>query len=139
MLRYPTGRLLELENGQGIAFRCQNLSYSRIGKQLNRPPFTLRNLFLRYQKRGTAKNLPIPSRPKLLHNVTQRHLARESKKPCCQTFTQLYNNIAPQVSVNTVQRSLASMNIKKSRAWKKAILKNKHVVKRLVWAQEDKE
>jgi len=137
MSPYTTGRLSDFENGQGIALRCQNLSYSRIGKQLNSLPSTLRNLFLRYQKRGTAKNLTTPGRPKPFYNFTQCHLARESKKACCQTFTQLCNNIAPQVSVNTVPRSLlASMNIKKWRARTKAILKNEHVVKRLVWAKE---
>lgn len=139
MSNYATGRLSDFEKGQIIALASQNLSYSQIQQQVNRPRSTIQNFLLRYRERGTEKNAPTPGRPKEIDDHTRRRLVRETKKDRRQPLRELRNDVAPKVSVRTVKRALAAENIKKWRAKKRALLTEAHVRKRLAWAREHKD
>jgi len=126
-----TGNLTEFEKGQIVVLEEKSLSFSEMGKILSRPKSTVLSFYNRFQKRGDVKNLPMPERHTIIDTRTHRHLVRESKKACCLPVSKLYNEVAPHALVKTIKRALASVNIKKWRARKRAFLKDEHAVKRL--------
>jgi len=128
-----TGYLTEFEKGQIVALRKKEISFSEIGELLHHPKSTVQTFRVhnRFQKRGDANTLPKPARPKIITTRTCRRLVRESKKARHQTLSELRNNVAPHASLDTLKRALASVNIKKWRARKRAPLKDEHAVKRL--------
>ena len=126
-----TSYLTDFEKGQIVALREKNLSFYEIGHLLLRPKSTIQSFYNRSQKRGDAKNLPFTGRPKIIDPRTRRRLVRESKKARRQPLSELRNAIVPHASVKTVKRALASVNIKKWRARKRAFLKDEHAIKRL--------
>ena len=95
---------------------------------------TVQTFHNHFQKRGDAKTLHLSRKPRIITTKTCLRLVRESKKARCQTLSELPNDIAPHASLDTVKRVLASVNIKKWRARKRALLKDEHAVKRLAWA-----
>jgi len=135
-----TGYLTEFEKGQIVALRKKEISFSEIGELLHRPKRTVQTFHNRFQKRGDANTLPKPGRPKIITTRTCRRLVRESKKARHQSLSELRNDHdgAPHASLVSVKRALASVNIKKWRARKRALLKYEHAVKRLAWAMEYK-
>jgi len=84
------------------------------------------------------KKLPFTGRRKIIDTRTCRRLVRESKKARHLPLSELRNEVAPHASVKTIKRALASVDIKKSRARKRAFLKDEHAIKRLAWAKEYK-
>jgi len=131
-----TGNLTEFEKGQIVALKEKCLSFSEIGKILSRPRSTVLSFYNRFQKRGDVKNLPMPGRHKIIDTRTHRRLVRESKKARRLPLSELRNEVAPHASVKTINRALASVNIKKWRARKRAFLKDEHAVKKLAWAKK---
>ena len=134
-----TGFLSDFEKGKIIALKMKNDSFPAIAKQLNRPLSTVKHFYQRYKMRGTSKNQSSTGRPRIIDERTQRHLARASKKARHLPLAELCNDIVPKVSVRTVKRSLAEVNIKKWRAKKRALLKQRHAIQRLAWAKKHKE
>jgi len=88
--------------------------------------------------RVDANTLPKPGRPKVITTRTCRRLVRDSKKAPNYTLSEFHNDVAPHASLDTIMRALASVNIKKWRARKRALLKDKYAVKSLAWAIEYK-
>jgi len=134
------GYLTEFEKGQIVAQQKKEISFSEIGELLHRPKSTVQTFHNRFQKMGDPNTLPKPGRPKIITTRTRRRLVRESKKARHQTLSELRNDVAPHASLDTVnlKRVLASVNIKRWRARKRALLKDEHAVKRLAWAMKYK-
>jgi len=86
-----------------------------------------------------VKNLPMTGRHKISITRAHRRLVRESKKACHLPISELRQEVAPHASVKTIKRALASVNIKKWRARKRAFLKDEHAVKRLAWTKKYKD
>jgi len=131
-----TGNLTEFEKAQIVVLKEDSLSFCQVGKILSRPNSTVLSFYNRVQKRGDVKNLPMPGRHKIIDTRTHRRLAREFKNACRLLLSELHNEVAPHASVKTIKRALASVNIKKWRARKRAFLKDEHAVKRLAWAKK---
>jgi len=134
-----TGNLTEFEKGQIVALKEKSLSFSEIGRILSCPKSTVLSFYNRVQKRRDVKNLPIRGRHKIIDTRTHRRLVREFKKTRHLPLSELRNKVAPHASVKTIKRALASVNIKKWRARKRAFLKDEHAVKRLAWAKKYKD
>jgi len=134
-----TGNLTEFENGQIVALKEKSRSFSEIGKILSRPKSTVLTFYNRFQKLGDVKNLPMPGRHKIIDTRTHCCLVRESKKGRRLPLSELCNEVAPHASVKTIKQALASVNIKKWRARKRAFLKDEHAVKRLACAKKYKD
>jgi len=130
-----TGNLTEFEKRQVVALKEKCL-FSEIGKILSCPKSTVLSFYNQFQKRGDVKNLPMPGRHKIIDTRTHRRLVRESKKARRLPLSEFPNEVAPHASVKTIKRALASANIKKWRARKRAFLKDEHAVKRLAWAKK---
>jgi len=126
-----TGDLTEFEKGQIVVLKEKSLSLSEIGKILSGRKSTVLSFYNQFQKRGDVKKLPMPERHKIIDTRTHRHLGRGSKKACRLPLSELHNKVAPHASVKTIMRALASVNIKKWGARKRAFLKYEHTVKRL--------
>jgi len=129
-----TGYLAEFEKAQIVALNKREISFSEIGELLHRPNSTVQTFDNYFQKRSDANTLPKPGRRKIITTRTCHRLVRESKKARHQTLSKLGNDVAPHASFHTVKRALASGNIKKWRARKRALLNNEHAVQRLDWA-----
>ena len=133
-----TGYLTEFEKGQIVALRKKAICFSEIGELLHSPKSTVQTFHNRFHKRRDANTRLKPGRPKIITTRTCRRPVRESKKARRQTLSELHNDVAPHASLDRVKRALASVNIKKWRARKRALLKDEHAVKRLAWAMEYK-
>ena len=108
-----SGYLTDFEKGQIVALKEKNLSFSEIGQLLHRLKSTVQSFHNRYQERGVAKNLLFTGRPKIIDTRTCHHLVREFKKGSHIPLSELRNEAVPHVSVKTIKRALASVNIKK--------------------------
>jgi len=108
-----TGYLTEFEKGQIVALRKNEISFSESGELLHHPNSTVQTFHNRFQMRGDANTLPTPGRSKIITARTCYSLVREFKKARYQTLSELHNDVAPPVSLDTVKRALASVNIRK--------------------------
>ena len=54
-------------------------------------------------------------------------------------LAEIHHNIAPQISIRIIRRSLAEVDIKKWRAAERPTLKKEHAAARLEWAQKYKD
>jgi len=129
----------KFDKGQIVALKEKTLAFSEFGKILSCPKSTILSFYNWFQNRGDLKTLPMPERHKILNTRTHRRLVRASKKAHRHPLSELRNEVAPNASVKTIKRGLASVNIKKWRARKRAFLKDEHVVKRLAWAKKYKD
>ena len=64
----------------------------------------------------------------------KRWIAREAKKNQRQPLRELRNNVVPHISVKTVKRALGEVGMKKWRAKKRPLLREKDAQARLAWA-----
>jgi len=110
-----TSNLTEFEKEKIVALKEKCLSGPEIGKILSCPKSTVLSFYNRFQKRGDVKTLPMPGRHKIIDTRTHRRRVRESKKTGRLPLSELRNEVAPHVSVKTIKRALASVNIKKWR------------------------
>jgi len=134
-----TGYLNEFEKGQIVALRKKEISFSEIGEPSHCPKSIILSFHNPFENRGNANTLSEPGRPRIIIPRTCRHLVKQSEEERHQTLSELHNDFVPQASIATVKRAFVSVNIKKWRARKRALLRDELAVKRLAWAAEYKD
>src|SRR5947209_4399652 len=131
---YATGALSDFEKGQIAALSDENYPISHIQKHVNRSRTTIQSFAKRRQERGSHHNEPGAGRPPKIDSRDKRRIAREARKDRRQPLHELRNNVVPHVSVKTVKRALSEVGMKKWRAKKRPLLREKDAQARLAWA-----
>lgn len=130
------GRLSDFERGQIVALWQEFSHVAKILPRLTHPrsESTVRNFIRRYQARNSIRNLPAPGRPLKMNLRTRNRVFTDAKEKRTQSFRQIWDNLAPEVSIRTVKRYLQKRGIRKWSAAFRPLLKPKHVARRLAWA-----
>ena len=115
--------LSDYEKGQINVLNRVGLSAMQISKQINRPHQTIMNFLKQEKEGGTYENLPWSGRPKALDSRDKRHIVRAVKSNHHLPLGEIHNNIVPQISIRTLQRTLTELKIQKWRAAQSQTLK----------------
>ena len=125
----------EATKNQFIGAVVAGLSVRQAGKQYGIRKSTAQDIWKKWQKTGSAENLPRTGRPKKTTERMERHLVRESLSNRQKPFCEIANATSPRISPSTVRNILARKGYHRRVAKKVPYLTRAHKRVRLAWAR----
>ncbi|MBW0463510.1 hypothetical protein O181_003225 [Austropuccinia psidii MF-1] len=122
--------------GMIIGMRKGGASIRVISNQLGVPSTTVFDTIKQYEETGQLTNQPIPGRPKKLGERDMRQLSRVLHQHRRANLDSIRNLITVDVSASTLRKAIHSLGKKSCIAVKKPYLSERHMQRRLAFAQE---
>ncbi|KAF4613960.1 hypothetical protein D9613_007970 [Agrocybe pediades] len=112
--------------GQSIGKAARKFGFSKS---------TAHDIWKKYQKTGSAENLPRSGRPRKLDERSECSIVRQALSERRKPFSEIANSCYPKVSPSTVRNVLRRHNIRRRVARRVPYLKKAHKKARLSWAK----